>query len=84
MAGALTIIVATNTNFAIRGAGHMPIAGAASTNNGVLFAMDRFTTTQLSQIDGQNVAQIGCGLHWINVYDWLVPQNLIVVGGRYA
>lgn len=62
----------------------MPIPGAASTNNGVLFVMDKFTTTKLAQFNGQTVAQVGCGLHWVNVYDWLAPQNLIVVGGRYA
>ena len=84
VAGALKIVVATKTNFAVRGAGHMPIPGAASTDEGVLFAMDKIATTQLVQSNGQRVARIGCGLHWVDVYDWLAPQDLIVVGGRYA
>ena len=84
VAGALTVIVATKTVFAVRGAGHMPIPGAASTNSGVLFVMDKLTAIQLAQFNGKTVAQTGCGQIWVNVYDWLAPHNLIVVGGRYA
>lgn len=62
----------------------MPIPGAASTNDGVLFAMSKFNKTRLAQFNGQTVAEIGTGLRWDNVYDWLLPQNLVVIGGRYA
>ena len=78
------MIVATKTVFAVRGAGHMPIPGAASTNSGVLFVMDKLTAIQLAQFSGKTVAQTGCGQIWNNVYDWLAPHSLIVVGGRYA
>ena len=80
----MTVIVATKTVFAVRGAGHMPIPGAASTNRGVLFVMDKLTSIQLAQFNGKTVAQTGCGQTWGNVYDWLAPYKLIVVGGRYA
>lgn len=58
----------------------MPIPGAAGTNDGVLIAMDRLTSHEISG----NVAKLGPGLRWIEVYDWLADQGLTVVGGRYS
>lgn len=62
----------------------MPIAGAASTNHGVLIAMTNFNKNELGTFGGQQVAKIGSGQRWGEVYAWLEPYNLMVVGGRYA
>ena len=62
----------------------MPIAGAASTNGGVLIAMTNFNKNSLGSFGGQQVAKIGSGQRWVDVYSWLEPYNLMVIGGRYA
>ena len=84
VAGGLKILVESQTHFAVRGGGHMPIRGAASTSNGVLIAMDKLSTYQLGSFGDQRVAQLGSGLRWEEVYKWLAPMSLTVVGGRYA
>ena len=62
----------------------MPIPGAASTSSGVLIAMDRLASLDLATSTSQQVARIGAGLRWNAVYEWLAPQKLTVIGGRYA
>lgn len=84
VAGALAILRATRTHFGVRGGGHTAIAGAASTNNGVLIAMDKLNRNELGKFGNQSVAKIGSGQRWSEVYSFLEPFNLIVVGGRYA
>lgn len=59
----------------------MPIKGAASTDSGVLIAMSKLNSLQLTE--NQSIAQIGPGNRWGQVYEWLSPYNLYVVGGRY-
>ncbi|KAI4117547.1 MAG: hypothetical protein LQ345_002248 [Seirophora villosa] len=84
VAEALKIIVATNTQFAVRSGGHMPNPGANNVNNGVLIGMDGLNITKLSTFGGVEVAQVGPGLRWTQVYDWIAPQGKIVNGGRYS
>lgn len=62
----------------------MPIAGAASTNDGVLFAMDHMNSCEVITSGGRLVARIGSGQRWIDVYNCLAPQNLLAIGGRFA
>lgn len=59
----------------------MPVPGAASIENGVLISMRDMNTTKLTN-DGKT-AQIGPGLRWGAVYDWISTYGLAVVGGRY-
>lgn len=84
IAGALSVLRATNTKFGVRGGGHTPIAGAASANHGVLIAMTSMNKNQLGTFGGDQVAKIGPGQRWVDVYSWLAQYNLMVVGGRYA
>lgn len=83
VAGAVKILVNTNTKFAVRGGGHMPIPGAASTSSGVLIAMDKLNSLDLVSIGNEKIVKVGAGLRWIDVYDWLAPVNLTAIGGRY-
>ena len=84
MAGALKILVATNTKFAVRSGGHMPNVGANNVNGGVLIGTDKLNGKSLSKFNGIEVAQIGPGNRWTDVYSWLVPQGKLVNGGRYS
>lgn len=83
VAAAVKTLVRTNTKFAVRGGGHMPIPGAASTNSGVLIAMENLNSLDLVSVGDEKVVQVGAGLRWIDVYEWLAPVNLTAIGGRY-
>lgn len=82
VADILSILRKTQTQFAVRGQGHMPIKGAASINRGVLLVMTRMKSMQLST--DKSLASIEPGLTWGEVYDWLGSHKLFVLGGRYA
>jgi FAD/FMN-containing dehydrogenase len=70
-----------NTPFAIRGGGHMPIANAANINStGVLLATSGLSGLELSA--DKSVVFVGPGATWGNVYKYLEPHGLAVVGGR--
>ncbi|KAL8708058.1 MAG: hypothetical protein Q9220_006990 [cf. Caloplaca sp. 1 TL-2023] len=84
VAGALKILVATNTRFAVRSGGHMPNPGCNNVNGGVLIGTDLMNTTKISTVNGVEVAQLGPGLRWANVYKWIAPMGKIVNGGRYS
>ncbi|KAJ0297319.1 hypothetical protein Brms1b_013609 [Colletotrichum noveboracense] len=71
----------TNTQFAIRGGGHMTIANAANINApGVLVATPGLSNLVLS--DDQSTIEVGAGNTWSDVYRFLEPYKLAVVGGR--
>lgn len=84
IAGALKTLRSSGTHFAVRGGGHTPIKGAASTSDGVLIAMDNFNSNQIGTFQNQQVAKVGSGQRWVDVYSFLEPHNLVVIGGRYA
>lgn len=79
--GALAILTATNTKFAVRSGGHMPVPGAAGISDGVLISTKRLNNMQLTH--NGKIAQLGPGLRWGAVYDWTAQYNLGVAGGRY-
>ncbi|KAI9660648.1 MAG: hypothetical protein M1821_010000 [Bathelium mastoideum] len=72
---------AAQVPFAIRGGGHMPIAGTNNINStGILIAADNLTALALST--DQQTLSIGPGNRWVNVYEYLAPYGLLVPGGR--
>ncbi|KAI9653420.1 MAG: hypothetical protein M1821_007085 [Bathelium mastoideum] len=81
---AVNILEDTSTQFAVRGAGHMPNKAAASTDQGVLIVMTKFQEKSLSSGANGKVASVGPGLTWWNTYQWITSHGLMVVGGRYA
>lgn len=81
VARALKILTATGTHFAVRGGGHMTVPNAANIDNGVLISLNQMTTMKLTQ--NNSIAQLGPGLRWGTVYDWISQYNLGVAGGRY-
>ena len=46
--------------------------------------MTNMNKNTLGTFNGQQVAQIGPGQRWGDVYGFLEPYDLMVVGGRYA
>ncbi|KAI8268133.1 hypothetical protein K4K58_006224 [Colletotrichum sp. SAR11_239] len=71
----------TNTQFAIRSGGHMTIANAANINApGVLVATSGLSNLVLSE--DQSTIEVGAGNTWSDVYRFLEPYKLAVVGGR--
>lgn len=76
----MKLLAESKVHFAVRGGGHMPIAGYANTNDGVLIALTKLNARQLSQ-DKSRVS-VGPGNRWEDVYKFLEPEGLVVVGGR--
>jgi len=69
----------TRTPFAIKSSGHNANPGFSSTP-GVQISMARFKDIILNEEEG--TVEIGAGLTWTEVYSYLVPRGLNVVGGR--
>ncbi|KAK0615335.1 hypothetical protein B0T17DRAFT_593042 [Bombardia bombarda] len=76
----VTVLVGSNTPFAIRSGGHSPDPHAANIDGGVLIDLSLFNTVTYDAIN--NVAVIGAGLRWGEVYSQLALHNVTVVGGR--
>ncbi|KAF8260159.1 FAD-binding domain-containing protein [Lactarius quietus] len=69
----------TRTPFAIKCSGHSTNPGFSSTP-GVQISMVRFRDIVLNEEEG--TVEIGAGLIWTEVFSYLVPKGLNVVGGR--
>lgn len=81
MSSSSKILTEANTTFAIRGGGHMPISNAANIETpGVLLAS--ISMSQLKLSDDQSTIEVGTGNKWSQVYQFLAPYQLTVVGGR--
>ncbi|KAI0145106.1 putative FAD-binding oxidoreductase [Xylariaceae sp. FL1272] len=77
---AVKYLVPLNVNFAIRSGGHSPAPFAANINDGVLFDMSGFNMIEYQEEN--DVAVVGTGLRWGEVYSHLDSYNVTVVGGR--
>ncbi|KAF2796778.1 FAD-binding domain-containing protein [Melanomma pulvis-pyrius CBS 109.77] len=85
LADGVKILVKTNTTFAVRSGGHAPVTGLASTNHGVLIAMTHFTEKKIVGMPnalGAPYFRNGAANRWGEVYEYLEPHGLAVVGGR--
>lgn len=73
VSSALTILRDTQTRFAVRGNGYMPVPGAADVSDSVPITLTRMRKISIS--NDRSVATIGRGLTWGGVYDG--PFNTI-------
>ncbi|KAF2023117.1 FAD binding domain-containing protein [Setomelanomma holmii] len=81
VADALYLFKENITKFAVRGGGHMPIGGSNSINApGVMLSMSNQDMLALS--DDKSVVSVGPGHRWADVYEYLEPHCLVVVGSR--
>ncbi|OTA90182.1 hypothetical protein M434DRAFT_14123 [Hypoxylon sp. CO27-5] len=69
-----------NVKFAVRSGGHSVVPGAANINGGVLIDLAKIDTVEYHA--DKQVAVVGSGLRWKEVYTSLDPYNVTVVGGR--
>ncbi|KAI2607915.1 putative FAD-binding oxidoreductase [Hypoxylon sp. NC1633] len=76
----LSTVVDWDVNFAIRSGGHSVVVGAANINGGVLIDMAKINTVEYDA--DKEVAVIGSGLRWKEVYTSLDAYNVTVAGGR--
>lgn len=74
------ILAQEGATFGVRSGGHMPVAGAAMADHGVLIDMSRFANIDYDKEKNQVV--VGTGLRWKDVYGYLDPYEVTVVGGR--
>ena len=77
---AIQVLTSQDVMFAICSGGHSPSPLAANISNGILIDMSLFDT--LSYDAAANVAIVGAGQRWANVYAHLDQGNVTVVGGR--
>ncbi|KAH9848116.1 FAD-binding domain-containing protein [Lenzites betulinus] len=77
----LQILGANKTPFAVKGGGHTSNAGFSSTP-GVQIAMYKFSSVTYHA--DANVAEVGAGLIWDDVYEALAPHGVNIVGGRVS
>ncbi|KAF4857260.1 Bifunctional solanapyrone synthase [Colletotrichum siamense] len=78
---AVTTLTLSLTKFALRSGGHMPVVGYNSIGStGVLLSTLNLTTLAVS--DDKATVSVGAGNRWRDVYSYLQPFGLAVVGGR--
>ncbi|KAK4222535.1 bifunctional solanapyrone synthase [Podospora fimiseda] len=73
-------LVAANIPFAIRSGGHSPNSGYANINRGVLISLS--SLNKVSYHANTNTVDLSPGARWGQVYNYLEPHNVTVVGGR--
>ncbi|KAL9623511.1 MAG: hypothetical protein Q9160_002192 [Pyrenula sp. 1 TL-2023] len=72
----------TGCQFAVKGGGHATFQGASNIEDGITIDFGQMKTLSVSA--DQKVTQVGPGNTWVDVYSYLTPQGLIVIGGRVA
>ncbi|PNS21731.1 hypothetical protein CAC42_1585 [Sphaceloma murrayae] len=81
MGTAVRLLRLTRTPFAVRGGGHMPIGDFNNIDSrGVLLSTTAFK--QLSLSPNRKTLNVGPGNRWRDVYRFIEPEGLVVVGGR--
>ncbi|KAI0409145.1 FAD-binding domain-containing protein [Xylaria palmicola] len=81
VARVMSILNSLNTKFSIRSGGHKQNPGYGSIGeSGVLVSLAKVNTLSLSK--DKTSIKVGTGNRWQSVYDLLVPQGLVAIGGR--
>lgn len=81
VARVLSILNSLDTKFSIRSGGHKQNPGYGSIGeSGVLVSLANLNTLYLSK--DKTSIKVGSGNRWQSVYDYLVPQGLVAIGGR--
>jgi hypothetical protein len=68
--------------FAVKSGGHAAFSGASSIEGGITVDLANFKQLKLSA--DKNIFSVGAGNRWLDVYNYLTPHNLAVVGGRVS
>ncbi|KAI4128306.1 MAG: hypothetical protein LQ338_002805 [Usnochroma carphineum] len=68
--------------FAVKGGGHAAFGGGSSVQGGITIDLQNLKSITVNA--DKTVIQVGAGNRWINVYEYLTPKNLSVIGGRVS
>lgn len=82
MSLAVLILRVTQCKFAVKSGGHAAFAGASNIDNGV--TIDLINLNQLTLSSDKTQASVGPGNVWYDVYNYLQPHNVTVIGGRVS
>ena len=82
VAAIVQIVRDTNCQFAVKSGGHGAFAGASNIQGGI--TIDLQLLNELTLSGDHTTTRVGPGNRWINVYEYLTPKNLSVLGGRVA
>jgi len=66
--------------FAVKSGGHAAFPGASSIEGGI--TVDLVNMKELKLSSDKKTLAVGPGNRWLDVYSFLTPYNLAVVGGR--
>lgn len=78
---AIKILTKLHTKFAVRSGGHKDTPGFASVDgSGVLISLSNMNSIAFAK--DKSTLNVGPGCRWQAVYETVVPENLIVIGGR--
>ncbi|KAM0263967.1 hypothetical protein ACHAQJ_001002 [Trichoderma viride] len=72
----------TQCKFAVKSGGHAAFAGASNIDSGV--TIDLINLSQIALSADKTQASIGPGNVWYDVYSYLQPHNITVIGGRVS
>ena len=77
----MRVLTATNTKFAIRSWGHLPLPGWNSVgSDGVVISLENLQKKVLSA--DKKYATLGPGQNWGTVYNWVKQYGVNIIGGR--
>ena len=82
VAVALLLSRLTQCPFAAKSGGHAAFAGASNIQGGITINFAKIKEVTLSS--DKNIASVGPGNTWFDVYKALEPESLTVIGGRVA
>jgi FAD/FMN-containing dehydrogenase len=80
VAAAVSVLVESDCQFAIKGGTHAPAAGFANIAGGITIDLSSLNTISLNT--DHSVVSVGAGMHWVDVYAYLDQYNLSAAGGR--
>ncbi|KAL5384416.1 hypothetical protein PMIN06_011072 [Paraphaeosphaeria minitans] len=87
LARGVAILVERNVTFTARSGGHMPVAGHASLDDGVMVATTHLTEKTLVRKPnpyGTDYLRAGPAFRWLEVYSFLEQHGLTTAGGRVS
>lgn len=82
MSLAVLALRVTNCKFAVKSGGHAAFSGASNIDDGLTIDLSKLNKVSLSSDKTQ--ASIGAGSVWYDVYSYLTPKGLTVIGGRVS
>ena len=78
----LRVAKQTNCHLAVKSGGHSQHAGASTAAEGITLDLAHMNKVEVSK--DRTIVHVGAGSQWLNVYEAVEAEDLLVVGGRVA